>query len=52
MFEGPIEEITKQIGKEWSVTELGNKGTTDPWKGESLRKEKVDSSLSLLRHVI
>lgn len=52
MFEGPIEEIIKHIEKEWSVKELGDRGATDSWKGESLRKERVNSSLNLSRHVM
>lgn len=52
MLEGPIEGITKQIEKEWSVTEPGDRGAIDPWKGKSLRKERVDSILSLSRNVM
>lgn len=53
MFEGPIEETTQQVEKESSVTgELEDKRSLDFWKGESFRRERVDSNFSFPRYVM
>lgn len=44
VFEGPIEEITKQIEKDWSMTELGDRGVTGPGNERVLRRKRGQKS--------